>query len=105
MGKKGVCSMKKEYTVLGNIPLVVEGEHNEKEIDNIITGLQEKLGDDIKNLISVLAVAGEENFDVKFELRQPKFERIRRITGYLVGTTDRWNNAKQAEEHERVKHF
>ncbi|MDI9521344.1 MAG: anaerobic ribonucleoside triphosphate reductase [Bacillota bacterium] len=33
-----------------------------------------------------------------------KFERIRRITGYLVGTTDRFNNAKQAEEHERVKH-
>lgn len=33
-----------------------------------------------------------------------KFERIRRITGYLVGTTDRWNNAKQAEEQERVKH-
>ena len=33
-----------------------------------------------------------------------RFERIRRITGYLVGTTDRWNNAKQAEEHERVKH-
>lgn len=34
----------------------------------------------------------------------PKFERIRRITGYLVGTTDRWNNAKRAEERDRVKH-
>lgn len=33
-----------------------------------------------------------------------KFERIRRITGYLVGTLDRWNNAKQAEEKDRVKH-
>lgn len=33
-----------------------------------------------------------------------KFERIRRITGYLVGTLDRWNDAKQAEERERVKH-
>lgn len=32
------------------------------------------------------------------------FERIRRITGYLVGTTDRWNDAKRAEEKERVKH-
>ena len=32
------------------------------------------------------------------------FERIRRITGYLVGTVDRWNNAKKAEEHDRVKH-
>ena len=33
-----------------------------------------------------------------------KFERIRRITGYLVGTLDRWNNGKQAEEADRVKH-
>ncbi len=33
-----------------------------------------------------------------------KFERIRRITGYLVGTLDRWNSAKQAEERDRVKH-
>lgn len=33
-----------------------------------------------------------------------KFERIRRITGYLVGTLDRFNNAKQAEEKDRVKH-
>lgn len=33
-----------------------------------------------------------------------KFERIRRITGYLVGTMDRWNDAKTAEETERVKH-
>ena len=33
-----------------------------------------------------------------------KFERIRRITGYLVGTMNRWNNAKRAEERDRVKH-
>ena len=33
-----------------------------------------------------------------------KFDRIRRITGYLVGTTDRFNNAKRAEEKDRVKH-
>lgn len=33
-----------------------------------------------------------------------KFERIRRITGYLVGTVDRFNNAKKAEVRDRVKH-
>ena len=33
-----------------------------------------------------------------------KFERIRRITGYLVGTLDRFNNGKKAEEKDRVKH-
>ena len=35
---------------------------------------------------------------------QPKFERIRRITGYLVGTMDRFNDAKTAEVRDRVKH-
>lgn len=33
-----------------------------------------------------------------------KFERIRRIIGYLVGTLDRFNNGKAAEERDRVKH-
>ncbi|MBQ0004351.1 MAG: ribonucleoside-triphosphate reductase [Clostridiales bacterium] len=32
------------------------------------------------------------------------FERIRRITGYLVGTLDRFNNGKRAEVEDRVKH-
>lgn len=32
------------------------------------------------------------------------FQRIRRITGYLVGTTETWNDAKKAEEKDRVKH-
>ena len=32
------------------------------------------------------------------------FERIRRITGYLVGTVDRFNDAKRAEVRDRVKH-
>lgn len=34
----------------------------------------------------------------------PKFQRIRRITGYLVGTLDRFNDAKRAEVRDRVKH-
>ena len=33
-----------------------------------------------------------------------KFERIRRVTGYLAGTVDRFNNGKRAEEKDRVKH-
>ena len=34
-----------------------------------------------------------------------KFERLRRITGYLTTTVDRWNDAKKEEERDRVKHF
>ena len=33
-----------------------------------------------------------------------RFQRIRRITGYLVGSLERFNNAKRAEERDRVKH-
>ena len=33
-----------------------------------------------------------------------KFDRTRRITGYLVGSVDRFNNAKRQEERDRVKH-
>lgn len=33
-----------------------------------------------------------------------RFERIRRITGYLVGTVDRFNDGKKAEVNDRVKH-
>lgn len=42
--------------------------------------------------------------DLDWTTRGEKFERIRRVTGYLVGTLDRWNDAKQAEERDRVKH-
>lgn len=40
---------------------------------------------------------------VEYKFTQP-FERVRRITGYLVGTLDRWGNAKRSEERDRVKH-
>ena len=42
--------------------------------------------------------------DITYNFAAVKFERIRRITGYLVGTLDRFNDAKRAEEHDRVKH-
>ena len=45
-----------------------------------------------------------EYVNLKYSLVPVKFDRIRRITGYLVGTMDRWNDAKQAEERDRVKH-
>ncbi len=42
--------------------------------------------------------------DLAYHFEPQPFQRIRRITGYLVGTLDRFNNAKAAEEHDRVKH-
>lgn len=45
-----------------------------------------------------------EYVDLRYQLVPVKFDRIRRITGYLVGSMDRWNDAKRAEERDRVKH-
>lgn len=42
--------------------------------------------------------------DLSYTFSNVPFERIRRITGYLVGTMDMWNDAKTAEEADRVKH-
>ncbi|MEG0291519.1 MAG: anaerobic ribonucleoside-triphosphate reductase [Anaerovoracaceae bacterium] len=42
--------------------------------------------------------------DLDYRFAPVKIERIRRITGYLVGTMDNWNDAKTAEERDRVKH-
>ncbi len=42
--------------------------------------------------------------ELTYDFGDMPFQRIRRITGYLVGTLDRFNNAKRAEENERVKH-
>ena len=43
--------------------------------------------------------------DLKYHLAARPFSRIRRITGYLVGDMSHWNNAKAAEERDRVKHI
>ena len=46
----------------------------------------------------------EETKEIKTIGEGVGFERIRRITGYLVGTLDRFNDGKRAEEQDRVKH-
>ena len=51
----------------------------------------------------VIDIQGDE-VELKYVFVPYKMERIRRITGYLVGTVDRWNDAKQAELRDRVKH-
>lgn len=59
-----------------------------------------------KENITRLKVSLEDDDRVRLDytIHGEKFERIRRITGYLTGTLNTWNNAKQAEEKDRVKH-
>ncbi|MEE0797394.1 MAG: anaerobic ribonucleoside-triphosphate reductase [Anaerovoracaceae bacterium] len=57
-----------------------------------------------RKLKSLEINADDEFADLHYEFEHVPFERIRRITGYLVGTMDQWNSAKTAEERDRVKH-
>ena len=82
---------------------VKNGQLSEQEIDAYIEHINQQFpGKTIKSL--EINVDGD-FVDLKFEFEPVPFERIRRITGYLVGTTDRWNDAKQAELKDRVKHM
>lgn len=50
-------------------------------------------------------VIDEEGYaNLTYSLAPVEFERIRRITGYLVGTVDKWNDGKKAELRDRKKH-
>ena len=73
-----------------------------EEIEAYKKYVTEKYPDEVIDEI-ILEFEGE---DVKIETHKHStpFSRIRRITGYLVGTMDRWNNGKKAEERDRVKH-
>ena len=51
-----------------------------------------------------IVIDNEGYANLTYSLAPVDFERIRRITGYLVGTTNRWNNGKKAELRDRVQH-
>lgn len=57
-----------------------------------------------RKLESMNIVVDGDFVNLYYKFEPMGFERIRRITGYLVGTMDNWNSAKAAEEADRVKH-
>ena len=75
---------------------------SEEEILRYINFLRKRLSNPLLSITISMTKDGRVALD--YATQAQKFERIRRITGYLVGTIDRWNNAKRAEEQERVKH-
>lgn len=77
-----------------------------EEADTYINMVKEKLGNSFDDVRAIQVFdAGNGNVDIKYLVYETKkFERIRRITGYLTGTVDRWNDAKRAELNDRVKH-
>lgn len=81
---------------------VKNGYMEDEEIQAYLDYLEKKYPDEALKSLSI-TIDGE-NVDLDYVFQPPTFERIRRITGYLVGTLDRFNDAKAAEESDRVKH-
>ena len=96
---KGMIKM-----IVNGIDVTVKGlsDVSEQEILSYIDMLEEENNEELSSL--TISPAEEGSVALDYVLQPAKFERIRRITGYLVGTIDRWNNAKRSEEHDRVKH-
>ena len=80
---------------------VTGGELPEQEIGAYIRRAEDKFGREPRHID--MKVDGEE-IELHYDFGPQRFQRIRRITGYLVGTLDRFNDGKRAEEHDRVKH-
>ena len=78
------------------------GEMKQEEINEYVKYLENKFPTKVIATLN-LNIDGE-FVDMDYTFESVPFERIRRITGYLVGTVDRFNNGKRAEERDRVKH-
>ena len=76
---------------------------DEKEAEVYVDQAIQKYGNRLKEVTVQPDPEDNDYVTMNYKLTQP-FERIRRITGYLVGTLDRWGNAKRSEERDRVKH-
>ncbi|MBR1591964.1 MAG: hypothetical protein IJ666_03010 [Ruminococcus sp.] len=75
---------------------------SQQEIDAYTEYGRKKYSD--KEITEMTVKTDGDFVDLKFDFADIPFDRIRRITGYLVGTLDRFNNGKRAEEHDRIKH-
>ena len=81
---------------------VVGGELTSAEKEAYVSRAREHYPDKIISGIDI--VLDGEYADMTYHWKTVPFERIRRITGYLVGTLERFNDGKRAEEADRVKH-
>lgn len=81
---------------------VAGGALSPAEIDAYVKRARERYPDKI---ITGIDITVDGDFvDMTYHWQTVPFERIRRITGYLVGTLERFNDGKRAEEADRIKH-
>lgn len=81
--------------------VIITGNADPREAQAYVEYLEEKYNRKLEKLD--INIDGE-FVDLDYTFSHVPFERIRRITGYLVGAMDSWNDAKRAEESDRVKH-
>lgn len=90
-----------KVTIKGVVFKVVNGEVPMEEATAYVERGLERYGD---NLVEICGILDGEEIDLEYVYHEKPFHRLRRITGYLVGSLNRWNNGKRAEERDRVKH-
>lgn len=94
-----------EVEDMSGVKVTVEnGTMTREEIDKYIDYLQKKSNGNTIDTLN-LKICDDDYVEMSYTYKPVPFERIRRITGYLVGTLDRFNDAKRAEESDRVKHM
>lgn len=81
--------------------VIITGNAPEKEAQAYVEYIENKYG---RKLKSIDVEIDGEYANLHYEFEPVPFERIRRITGYLVGDMKKWNDGKAAEEADRVKH-
>jgi hypothetical protein len=82
---------------------VIGEQISQDEINAYLDYGKQKYSD--REILGMTVKVDGDYVDLKYDFAKDiPFDRIRRITGYLVGTLDRFNNGKRAEEHDRVKH-
>lgn len=94
---------KGEKSIMKNVKITVNGGSlSDKEIQAYVDRGREQKAN--QKLLGLEINVDGEYVDLTYQYEDIPFERIRRITGYLVGTLDRFNNAKKAEVLDRVTH-
>lgn len=95
-----------EFKINDIVIKFVDSDNVTEEIakDYVNYANEHKIEDATIEKIVVSKDGDEANVEIQYVQDKPKIERIRRITGYLTGALNVWNDAKRAEESERVKH-
>lgn len=79
-------------------------EMSEEEVEQYVARAKSKYDSKVHGLEIRIDEKDPDFVSITYDMTAVPFQRLRRITGYLVGTLDRWNNGKRAEERDRVKH-